>query len=397
MKLLSKEYPTLAFHASINNSFGKGSLIQLLRQFSVLHSDRKQISVGFVGYPNTGKSSIINTLKKKKVCNVAPIPGETKVWQYISLMRRIYLIDCPGIVPVSAHDSETGTVLKGVVRVENLETPSEHIATVLSRVKPEYIRRTYHLREWRDAEDFLSQLAVRMGKLRKGGEPDLDTCAKMVLNDWIRGKIPFFVPPPAPAPDAAQKEREHEKEVRGVEQPLRQIVVASKFSAEDAEGGEPADFERDDEPEPAEAEDAVEEDEEEPENVDAAAAEEDAAAEVSDDGSDVDLEAESEDDIEGLAWEDVFGGGKERAEPTQDEEDEFEEEPRKPQKEPRMTTSKRKAENYYTHANVKNKNRAKQAANAALRAQSRQRERGPRVGVNKKASRTSNPKLKKRK
>ena len=87
MKLLSREYPTLAFHASINNSFGKGSLIQLLRQFSVLHQDKKQISIGFVGYPNTGKSSVINTLKKKKVCNVAPVPGETKVWQYISLMR----------------------------------------------------------------------------------------------------------------------------------------------------------------------------------------------------------------------------------------------------------------------------------------------------------------------
>ncbi|KAJ1676491.1 GTPase required for pre-60S ribosomal subunit nuclear export and maturation, partial [Spiromyces aspiralis] len=78
VQTLSKERPTLAFHASINNSFGKGSLIQLLRQFAKLHSDRRQISVGFIGYPNTGKSSIINTLRKKKVCNVAPIPGETK-------------------------------------------------------------------------------------------------------------------------------------------------------------------------------------------------------------------------------------------------------------------------------------------------------------------------------
>lgn len=79
VKLLSREYPTLAFHASINNSFGKGSLIQLLRQFGKLHGDKKQISVGFFGYPNVGKSSIINTLRQKKVCNVAPIPGETKV------------------------------------------------------------------------------------------------------------------------------------------------------------------------------------------------------------------------------------------------------------------------------------------------------------------------------
>ncbi|KAJ2385067.1 GTPase required for pre-60S ribosomal subunit nuclear export and maturation, partial [Coemansia sp. RSA 2603] len=85
VKVLSREYPTLAFHASINNSFGKGSLIQLLRQFTKLHSDKRQISVGLIGYPNTGKSSIINTLRQKKVCNVAPVPGETKVWQYITM------------------------------------------------------------------------------------------------------------------------------------------------------------------------------------------------------------------------------------------------------------------------------------------------------------------------
>lgn len=139
VKHLSKSHPTIAFHASVNHSFGKGALIQLLRQFSSLFSDRKQISVGFVGYPNVGKSSIINTLKKKKVCNVAPIPGETKVWQYITLMRRIYLIDCPGIVPPSAKDDETAKVLKGIVRVEHLSQPADHVYPLLERVKPAYM------------------------------------------------------------------------------------------------------------------------------------------------------------------------------------------------------------------------------------------------------------------
>jgi hypothetical protein len=55
VRILSASYPTLAFHASITNPFGKGALIQLLRQFGVLHSDKKQISVGFVGYPNVGQ------------------------------------------------------------------------------------------------------------------------------------------------------------------------------------------------------------------------------------------------------------------------------------------------------------------------------------------------------
>ena len=46
---LSKEFPTLAFHASLTNSFGKGALINLLRQFSQLHKDKKNISIGLIG------------------------------------------------------------------------------------------------------------------------------------------------------------------------------------------------------------------------------------------------------------------------------------------------------------------------------------------------------------
>ncbi|XP_015522433.1 nucleolar GTP-binding protein 2 [Neodiprion lecontei] len=192
--ILSAEHPTLAFHASLTHPFGKGSLINLLRQFAKLHGDKKQISVGFIGYPNTGKSSIINTLRSKKVCKVAPIAGETKVWQYITLMRRIYLIDCPGVVYPSA-ETDTEKVLKGVVRVELITNPEDYISHVLERVKPEYMRKTYKLDEWSDHIDFLEKLARRTGKLLKGGEPDVAIAARMVLNDWQRGKLPFFVPP----------------------------------------------------------------------------------------------------------------------------------------------------------------------------------------------------------
>jgi nuclear GTP-binding protein len=196
VRYLSKDYPTLAFHASITNSFGKGSLIQLLRQFSSLHSDRKQISVGFIGYPNTGKSSIINTLRKKKVCTVAPIPGETKIWQYITLMKRIYLIDCPGVVPPSNTDTPQDILLRGVVRVENVENPEQYIPAVLGKTKPQHIERTYQIKGYKDHIEFLELLARKGGRLLHGGEPDVDGVAKMVLNDFLRGKIPWFTPPP---------------------------------------------------------------------------------------------------------------------------------------------------------------------------------------------------------
>ncbi|EGD98156.1 nucleolar GTP-binding protein [Trichophyton tonsurans CBS 112818] len=231
VRALSKEYPTLAFHASINNSFGKGSLIQLLRQFSILHSDRKQISVGFIGYPNTGKSSIINTLRKKKVCTVAPIPGETKVWQYITLMKRIYLIDCPGVVPPSNNATEEDILLRGVVRVENVENPEQYIPAILKKTQQRHIERTYEIKGFTDATEFLSILARKGGRLLKGGEPDVNSVAKMVINDFLRGKLPWYTPPPK-ADDAG------DEKINGREGRLGEMGLKRKADEAQGDGGD---------------------------------------------------------------------------------------------------------------------------------------------------------------
>lgn len=110
-------------------------------------------------------------------------------------MKRIFLIDCPGIV-YPADDSETDIVLKGVVRVENVPQPEQYIPALLERVKHEYILKTYAIEDFTTADEFLEKLARKTGKLLKGAEPDLQTVAKMVLNDFQRGKLPHFVSPP---------------------------------------------------------------------------------------------------------------------------------------------------------------------------------------------------------
>jgi len=220
--ILSSEYPTLAFHASLTHPFGKGSLINVFRQLGKLHQNSKQISVGFIGYPNTGKSSVINALRSKKVCNVAPIAGETKVWQYITLMRKIYLIDCPGIVPPSKQETDAEKVLKGVVRVEHLSNPEDYVTEILGRVKHKYVARNYKIQSWKDNIDFLEQLAKKSGRLLKGGEPDITSVSKIVLNDFNRGKLPFFTPPPGcmmePKPDNVEDVANNEFEEDGDEE-----------------------------------------------------------------------------------------------------------------------------------------------------------------------------------
>ncbi|KAF9520225.1 hypothetical protein BS47DRAFT_1481589 [Hydnum rufescens UP504] len=100
---------------------------------SSVHSDKWQISVGFIGYPNVGKTSVNNCLKK--FCTVAPFPGETMDISH----------PLPGIVPTSAHDSEADSVLKGVLRPQESLYTSEFIHALLDRVRPVYLTRTYDL------------------------------------------------------------------------------------------------------------------------------------------------------------------------------------------------------------------------------------------------------------
>ena len=174
--ILSREAPTLAFHASMTNPFGKGNLIALLRQFSTAHEDKRQISVGLIGYPNVGKSSVINALKAKKVCKVAPVPGETKVWQYITLMRSVFLVDCPGVV-IPSGDSEADMVLKGVVRSERLDSPEDYIPELMRRVRPEFITRLYNV----PAEKFYTYegdaAAAKVAAAAAAAEADADAAA----------------------------------------------------------------------------------------------------------------------------------------------------------------------------------------------------------------------------
>lgn len=249
---LSETTPTLAFHASLNNPFGKGALINLLRQFAKLHQDKKQISVGMIGYPNVGKSSVINALRKKKVCKVAPIPGETKVWQYITLMRRIFLIDCPGVV-YDTGDDEVETVLKGVVRAERLPQPTDFILPILERVKKEYIVKVYSIESWKDEWDFLEQLALKCGKLLPKGEPDFNNVAVQVINDFQRGKLPWFVAPPMKPEEMEQMNATEDNSL-----PINEVVASDAEEEEGEEEDEDSAVDADD----VDDQDAVEEEQE---------------------------------------------------------------------------------------------------------------------------------------
>jgi len=274
---LSKVRPTIAFHASLTHAFGKGALISLLRQFGKLHQDKKQISVGVIGYPNVGKSSVINTLISKKSCKVAPIPGETKIWQYITLFKRISLIDCPGVVVDTAGDTETDSVLKGVVRAERLENPEDFIDAICDAVRREHIAAQYGIAKdsWENSTELLEAIAKRSGRLLKGGEPCLRSAAIMLINDFQRGRLPHYVAPPELKEEVKEEASAEDSnaKVEGVDQVTQDLdaVGEEMMQASDDEKKEEEDDDMEKEDDKKSGQSSSEDEEEEGDEKDAPA------------------------------------------------------------------------------------------------------------------------------
>lgn len=198
VRLLSTVAPTVAFRADPDRAFGRDALLGLLRQFDAFHRDKKTVSAGFVGYPNVGKSSVINSLKRRAACKAAPIPGETRVWQYVALTSRIYLIDCPGVVPPAA-DTPAVLALRGALRAERLDEPELYAHELIRVAGAELLAKVYGV-EPAEPDELLAAIARRLGKLRRGGEPDVEVTARMMLMDWQRGDIPHHAPVPETLP-----------------------------------------------------------------------------------------------------------------------------------------------------------------------------------------------------
>ncbi|TPX58124.1 hypothetical protein PhCBS80983_g03353 [Powellomyces hirtus] len=222
LKYLRNEFPTIAFKASTQaqrNNLGQSSisadiasdrllgsseclgadnLMKLLKNYCRNANIKTSITVGVIGFPNVGKSSVINSLKRTKVCNVGSTPGVTKVAQTIQLDKSIKLLDCPGIVfsQSSREGDEAEVLLRNCVKVELLEDPISPVEVIVGRCKPEQLMNLYNVPVFADTRDFLVQVARQRGKLRKGGIPDLENAARAVLQDWNSGRIPFYTVPP---------------------------------------------------------------------------------------------------------------------------------------------------------------------------------------------------------
>jgi len=145
-----------------------------------------KVRVGVLGYPNVGKSSLINALKGKSAAKTSLISGYTKHIQKVRASK-IILLDTPGVIPYKENNDFKHNII-GTIDFSKEKDP-DIVAVNLMNVFPGIIEQHYDVPEINDKEQTLVNIAEKRNMVKKGSKPDVIRAAKMILKDWQTGDI----------------------------------------------------------------------------------------------------------------------------------------------------------------------------------------------------------------
>ncbi|MBS3089785.1 50S ribosome-binding GTPase [Candidatus Pacearchaeota archaeon] len=179
---------------SCNKRIGLGKLRERIKievkRFGVTHA---KAHVGVIGYPNTGKSSLINFIAGRSVAGTSSQSGFSRGIQKIRFSKDILILDTPGVIPSNEHAVTSSEDMQkhaeiNVRTFDSVKNPDLIVGNIMQK-NPGLLEKFYDTESEGDPEIFLEKLGRKRNILRKGGKIDIDRSARIVLKDWQEGKI----------------------------------------------------------------------------------------------------------------------------------------------------------------------------------------------------------------
>jgi len=182
MKKIAKSYNPSVFISSKEKLGGTILFKEIMKQ-----SAGEPCAVGVLGFPNVGKSSVINLLKGKKSASVSSYSGHTRGVQFVSAKGKIKLIDTPGVLQFQEKDLMTQITI-GSMNPQHVKEP-DYFSILLIEKFPELFKKYFDEPYDGEGYEFLEKVALKKHLLIKGGEPDTIRLGRQILQDWQSGKI----------------------------------------------------------------------------------------------------------------------------------------------------------------------------------------------------------------
>jgi len=160
--------------------------MRLLRKINALAKGENAV-IGVIGYPNTGKSSIINAIKGRNSAPVSSQAGHTKGLQKLRATGKIVLLDTPGVIPFTNKDAAIQSLFSAK-SPNQLKDPEGAAMKVIEFLEGK-VENFYEVETISDFELTLDNISTKLNLKKKGNIPDTKRCAIRILNDWQKGKI----------------------------------------------------------------------------------------------------------------------------------------------------------------------------------------------------------------